>query len=216
MAKKGNVRLWSEAIALYGLAPVAMAVLLPPGWLFPALFVLTGVGLWLLHRTPGFRWQELTDGFARIDWTFVALFGFATMVVCLSVMLVTRPDALFFLVRRDPALMAMIAVLYPVLSALPQELVYRPLFFRRYSALLPADPRVQVVLNAGVFALAHLMYWSWIVAAMTFAGGLAFAWSYRLRGNFPQAVLLHGIAGIIVFAVGLGVYFYSGNVRRPF
>lgn len=216
MAKKGNVRLWSEAIALYGLAPVAMAVLLPPGWLFPALFALTGLGLWLLHRTPGFRWGELPDGLSRIDWTFVALFSFATLVVCLSVMLATRPDALFFLVRRDPALMAMIAVLYPVLSALPQELVYRPLFFRRYGALLPADPRLQVVLNAGVFALAHLMYWSWIVAAMTFAGGLAFAWSYRLRGNFPQAVLLHGIAGIIVFAVGLGVYFYSGNVRRPF
>ncbi len=38
----------------------------------------------------------------------------------------------------------------------------------------------------------------------------------RLRGNFPEAVLLHSLAGIIVFALGLGVYFYSGNVVRPF
>ena len=33
--------------------------------------------------------------------------------------------------------MAMIVVLYPLLSALPQEIVSRPLFFRRYGLLPP-------------------------------------------------------------------------------
>ena len=51
---------------------------------------------------------------------------------------------------------------------------------------------------------------------MTFAGGLLFAWSYERRGNFPEAVILHSVAGIALFAVGMGVYFYSGNVVRPF
>ena len=37
----------------------------------------------------------------------------------------------------------MIAALYPLLSALPQEIVFRPLFFRHYGALLPRDPQRQ-------------------------------------------------------------------------
>jgi hypothetical protein len=37
-----------------------------------------------------------------------------------------------------------------------------------------------------------------------------------VRGNFPEAVVSHSVAGIIVFALGLGVFFYSGNVERPF
>ena len=69
---------------------------------------------------------------------------------------------------------------------------------------------------ATLFSLAHLMYWSWIVAVMTFAGGLLFTWAYRKRGSFFYAVLLHAIAGNIIFAAGLGIYFYSGNVQRPF
>ncbi|MGI9367376.1 MAG: CPBP family glutamic-type intramembrane protease [Ruegeria sp.] len=55
-----------------------------------------------------------------------------------------------------------------------------------------------------------------MVTAMTFVGGLLFSWAYHRRGSFFYAVLLHAIAGNIIFAVGLGVYFYSGNVQRPF
>ena len=76
--------------------------------------------------------------------------------------------------------------------------------------------RAFYLLNASLFSLAHLMYWSWIVAIMTFGGGLLFTWAYRRRGSFFYAVLLHAIAGNIIFAAGLGIYFYSGNVQRPF
>ena len=95
---------------------------------------------------------------------------------------------------------------YPIASALPQELLFRSLFYRRYHAILPQGQKVYLI-NAALFSLAHLMYWSWIVAVMTFGGGLLFSWAYRKRGSFFYAVLLHAIAGNIIFAVGLGVYF---------
>jgi membrane protease YdiL (CAAX protease family) len=205
-----------EFAALFLLAPLAMAVALPPSAMFPALFSVTAVGLVLLHVTEGFRWRELAAGAGRIDWRFVALFSLATVAVGLGVVWLTVPEAFLFLLRQNPGLMLMIALLYPALSALPQEIVFRPLFFRRYGGLLPGGQGAQILLNAGLFSFAHLMYWSWIVAAMTFSGGLAFAWAYRVRGNFPEAVVLHSLAGVIVFALGLGVYFYSGNVVRPF
>ena len=37
-----------------------------------------------------------------------------------------------------------------------------------------------------------------------------------LRRGLPWAWALHAIAGNILFAVGMGIYFYSGNVVRPF
>jgi len=210
-----SLRLWTEAVALYLVAPVAVAVLLPPQAMFPALFAFTGVGLVLLHRTPGSRWAELAAGAARIGWGPVALFGAVTLAIGLAVMLVTAPGNLFLLLRTNPGLMLAIALLYPLLSALPQELVFRPLFFRRYAAILPAGPAA-LVLNAAVFSLAHLMFWSWIVAVMTFAGGLVFAWAYRVRGSFAAAVVLHALGGVILFALGMGQFFYTGNVTRPF
>ncbi|MFD2440089.1 hypothetical protein ACFSS8_08385 [Paracoccus kondratievae] len=47
------------------------------------------------------------------------------------------------------------------------------------------------------------------------SGGWVFAYAYVRRG-FPAAWVLHAVAGNVLFAVGMGVYFYSGNVVRPF
>ncbi|SIO55666.1 CAAX protease self-immunity [Rhodovulum sp. ES.010] len=210
-----RLRLWLEFALFYLGAPLAMAVLLPPSALFPVLFGFTVLGLGLLHVTEGFHWHDLTRGAGRIAWGAVALFAAATVAVAGTVVTLTAPDQALILVREHPALLAMIALLYPPLSALPQEIVFRPLFFRRYGALLPGLWPA-ILLNAALFSLAHLMFWNWIVAAMTFSGGIAFAWAYEARRNFPMAVVLHSVAGWIVFAAGLGIFFYSGNIERPF
>ncbi|MEM9392860.1 MAG: CPBP family intramembrane glutamic endopeptidase [Pseudomonadota bacterium] len=209
-------RLRAEFAAFFVLLPGVIAVLLPPNRMFSALFASMALGLWLLHITPGFRWSHLVDGFRRISWGFVALFALATVATSAGVILTLRPDAFLILVRTQPELLLMILLFYPFVSALPQELVFRPLFFRRYDAILPSGLWARIILNAALFSWAHLMYWHWVVLAMTFSGGLAFAYAYEARRNFPEAVILHAIAGNIVFALGLGLYFYSGNVARPY
>lgn len=210
-----RARLLAEFLLFYLIAPLAIAVLLPASALFTVLFAFTAVGLGLLHVTEGFHWAELARGADRIEWRKVGLFALATAAVAGTVVALTAPGQALILPREHPALFAAILVLYPPLSALPQEIVFRPLFFRRYGALLPGL-WPGILLNAALFSLAHLMFWNWIVAAMTFSGGIAFAWAYEARRNFPMAVVLHGVAGWIVFAAGLGIFFYSGNVERPF
>ncbi|SMX31781.1 CPBP family intramembrane glutamic endopeptidase [Actibacterium lipolyticum] len=207
--------LWAEFIGLFIAAPIAMAVLLPAQMMFSVLFLVTALGVVLLHVTEGFHWQELSRNMKAIDWKVVTGFTLITLLIAVSVVFKFVPEAFLFLPREQPVLMLMILVFYPILSALPQEVVFRPLFFRRYGPLLP-NTSAAILLNAGVFSLAHLMYWSWIVALMTFAGGVIFAWMYEARRSFAMAVLLHSIAGWIIFTVGLGVFFYSGNVVRPF
>lgn len=213
-------RLFLEWATFFLALPVGIAVLLPPSMMFPALFTLTGVGLVLLYITKGFRWGSLLSGAGRVSWVLIGGVALGTFVASYVVMSLLQPDRLFQLLGDDAprtaqgwSIIWIIAVFYPLVSALPQELVFRPLFFRRYGALFP---RWGLWVNAAVFSLAHLMYWSWIVAAMTFVGGWLFAWSYERRGNFPEAVLAHSVAGVVLFAVGMGTYFYSGNVVRPF
>ncbi len=207
--------LWAEFALLYLALPVLIAVRLPPQQMFAALFAVTVLGLGLLWRTPGFSLRELTRGMEEVRLLPLALLALVTFAASWVILDQTRPGALFALPRERPLMLAVIVVLYPVLSALPQELLFRPLFFRRYGTLLPRRP-LALVLNAALFSLAHLMYWHWIVAAMTFVGGLIFAWAYEVRRSFPLALALHSVAGCVLFAAGMGVYFYSGNVVRPF
>ncbi|WP_372573843.1 CPBP family intramembrane glutamic endopeptidase [Ruegeria jejuensis] len=208
-------RLKLEFVLFYLAAPVFIAVFLPPTMMFQALFAFTGLGLALLHFTPDFRWAELRHGWRDWAWRELVLFATLMLVLCVALIYLLRPEAAFFLLSQRPELLAFIWIGYPLVSALPQELLFRPLFFRRYGAILPQGARADI-LNAAIFSFAHLMYWSWLVALMTFAGGLLFSWAYRQRGSFVYAVLLHAVAGNILFAVGMGVYFYSGNVVRPF
>jgi len=205
----------AEFLCFYILAPAAAAVLLPTDMLFPALFALGAAGIVLLHLTAGFRWRELFQGFDRIRWPVILAMATAASAVGIPIIAIGHPEALFALPRARPELMAMIALLYPVLSVLPQEIAYRPLYFRRYGHLLPGG-RAGLILNAAIFSLAHAIYWSWIAAAMSFLGGLIFAWAYETQRSFPLAVVLHSVAGVLFFAIGMGVYFYSGNAVRPF
>ncbi len=203
-----------EFAALYIGAPLAMALFLPKGMLFPALALFSIGGMILLWVTGGFRWRILVRGWRRMPWLEIAGIAVVTLLTCWAVLAVTRPGALFSTPRNNPGFLLIIWTFYPLLSALPQELIFRPLFFHRYGAILPQG-RAAIALNAAIFSFAHLMYWSWIVAFMTFCGGWIFARAY-LRHGFPAAWALHAVAGNVLFAVGMGVYFYTGNVQRPF
>lgn len=204
--------LWLEFAALYVGAPLAIALFMPGDLLFPALAVFSVAGLLLLWRTGGFGWRTLVRGWRRISAIEVLALAAATLLAGMAILYVTHPERLFGMLRSG--MLPVIWVFYPILSALPQELIFRPLFFHRYGALLPSGQGA-IAVNAAVFSFAHLMYWSPVVAAMTFVGGWIFARAYLRRG-FPAAWLLHAVAGNILFTVGMGVYFYSGNVVRPF
>ncbi len=207
-------RLWAEFAALYIGVPLAIALFLPPGYLFVALFAFMLAGMALLWHTGGFDWHSLLRGWSEVRWLRTLTFGLMVGVISWAVMKTANPD---FQINTSPPRLRFLVILwmlYPILSALPQELIFRVLFYHRYGSLF-ADARVALLVNAAVFAFAHLMYWSGVVTVMTFAGGLAFAWVYLLRG-FPAAWLLHAIAGNVLFTVGMGAYFWSGNVVRPF
>ncbi|MDO5621808.1 MAG: CPBP family intramembrane metalloprotease [Paracoccus sp. (in: a-proteobacteria)] len=206
--------LWAEFTVLFIGAPLFVALCLPSSAMFRALAGFTVVGIILLFRTGGFDWRRLWRGRQLVRWPEQIAFALSVGAVSLVILWFTAPDQIFQFARSNPGMMLMVWLLYPILSALPQELIFRALFFYRYGILFNSR-RAAVVTNAAMFSLAHLMYWNLIVAVLTFAGGLIFARAYLMRG-FPSAFLAHALAGNMLFLVGMGIYFYSGNVVRPF
>jgi hypothetical protein len=121
------------------------------------------------------------------------------------------PHAFLWMPFGATGLWVMIMALYPPLSAAPQELIYRTLFFERYGRLFPSDAHA-IAANAALFGLGHLFYLNPMTIAATALAGALFAWAYLRARSTLLAWLLHAIAGQIVFTVGLGRFFYHGAV----
>ncbi len=98
-------------------------------------------------------------------------------------------------------------ILYPILSAFPQEIVYRSFFFKRYGNLFK-NKKVLIFVNAFLFSFAHIIYLNPIVVIFTFIGGLLMAISYAQHQSLFKVSVEHGLYGNIVFSSGLGNYFY--------
>ncbi len=205
-------RLWAEFLALFLGVPALMAVYFGSYPLFPALIGLTVLALILLALTPGWRWRKLLKGPVLGEWRIVLGFALATALVCYAVIQYAAPQRFLAMPRYNPQLWLAIMVLYPVLSALPQEIIYRSLFFERYGALFPSKA-VAILVNGAAFALGHLFFQNWIVIAMTGAGGAIMGWAWLRHGSLGLAWILHSLAGQILFTFGLGIYFYHGAIR---
>lgn len=216
-SRTGLVRLRLEFALLYLAAPLGMAGLVAGGIVSPRdipgafviLFLFTVV---LLFRTPTFRWRSLMTGGLIPDWRIAALFTVVTVSATVALTQLLAPWAMFSLPRNAPEIWWRVLFFYPVLSVLPQSLIYRVLFFARYGDLFPGRTAA-IAVNATVFGMAHLFYLNWPAVALTAIGGAVFAWIYTERGAFWFANLLHAIAGWTLFTVGLGgVYFFHGSI----
>ena len=209
-----RAQLWLEFTAFYVLAPAALYVFLPYVNLYGSIAVVTVIGLVLLHFTDGYEWRHLWDWrglrglWPTILWTS-ALTAFVLTVMTLWMV----PDRFLILPRERPTLWLAILALYPWFSVLGQEIIFRPLFFYRYGSLFRSGT-MRIVVNALVFAAAHLFFQNWIAPVMTFFGGLMFAWVYEHRRSFPAVFIMHWIAGGLVFTLGLGLFFYHGAIPR--
>tara|TARA_R110002096_G_scaffold119038_5_gene257775 strand:- start:3520 stop:4134 length:615 start_codon:yes stop_codon:yes gene_type:complete len=198
---------WLELAILFVGLPIVMAYAIDPSWMWIVLLSAGLVAIVLLYFTEGFTWHSLRQG--TINWRASAILGIVTLVIASVLCWWLLPDRLFFLARERWYLLPILAVAYPIILVLPQELIFRPLFFKRYGGLFGNETQA-IWVNAILFSFAHLMYFHWVVFAMTFVGSFIFARGY-LRGSFPQAMLDHSIAGLMVFVSGLGWLFYSGG-----
>ncbi|MGF1669953.1 MAG: type II CAAX prenyl endopeptidase Rce1 family protein [Balneolaceae bacterium] len=140
----------------------------------------------------------------KIILRFLAFGSLLIMVVWFFI-----PDRLFYMPLNQPYLWMLLILLYPFLSALPQEIIYRLFLFHRYQTLV-SNKQILVFMSIASFAFLHIIYHNWIAVLLTFLGGILFTQTYLKTNSVLSATLEHSLYGVLIFTAGLGSYFYNG------
>lgn len=154
------------------------------------------------------RWDAVTWDAMRpvlIRWVL------ATLAMC-ALCLLIAPDRFLALPQRNMMFVLVLCLVYPVLSALPQELIFCSFFFKRYGRLFGTGLGI-VIASAIVFAYAHVLYINWVAPILSLLAGLLFAQTYRQSKSLALVTIEHGLYGNSLFIIGLGWYFYGGGVN---
>ncbi|QTL34516.1 MULTISPECIES: CPBP family intramembrane glutamic endopeptidase [Pseudoalteromonas] len=203
---------WCELFLVFFLLPIIAYAFRHQlaNWLFPALIILTAVCTYLLLTDPHFKRFRLTSlgTFSTVKRRLFSTFFIGALFSAMFYGLVNQ-ESWFDMPLNSTRDWLILMIAYPILSVLPQELVFRSYFFHRYKRILPKKT-IRVVLSAAVFALAHCVYDNWVAIALSFVGGLLFAYTYAHSRSLAVCVLEHSLWGLWVFTLGLGQYLDSG------
>lgn len=198
--------LWCECAVIYGALPLMFCHAGLRRVKLPALFALLMIAMLLASRTAGWR-AVLRLGALRpylrgILWRAALVAG---VIVALTYWL--RPEDLLRFPRTRPGIWALVMLLYPVLSAYPQELIYRTCFFRRYAPIFPSAT-MMLLASSSAFAWLHIVFWNVPAVVLSLLGGIMLSHTYQ-RSNSTLAVTTeHALYGCLLFTIGLGRYFY--------
>jgi membrane protease YdiL (CAAX protease family) len=197
-----------ECAALFGALPLLLALHPVRGSAALCLWGSAAYAVFILSRREDFSWREVWRGrgWSRRKIGLAALrFGVATLAM-IALAIDKVPDRLFAFPTQRPGVWLIVMLLYPLLSALPQEWVFRSFFFRRYAPLFP-HKTAMIAASAGAFSFAHILFLNWITPLLSLFAGLFLASSYQKHRSLRDATIEHAFYGDMVFTVGLGVYF---------
>jgi len=172
------------------------------------LWLVAAYAAFILHKTPGFSWRKEWNGtpWKPRDLKLVAA---RFLLSTLGIILLTRiiqPERLFSFPMNRPGFWLVVMILYPILSALPQELIFRSFFFRRYAPLFPGN-WIKLTSSALIFGFIHIVFHNPISPLLSVLCGFFLASSYREHGSLKRVALEHALYGDMVFTIGLGLYF---------
>ena len=187
------------------------------GWLpIPVILLLLIMagGCWfalrLQHKiAPQNLWRTRVAG---REWRRIFLIYALAVPSLIAVLWLAKPDAMFWLVRRNPKIWLLVMFAYPIVSVMPQELVYRVFFFERYQPLFGSQIGI-VIASAAAFSFGHIVFHNWPAMALTLIGGTLFARTYQRSRSLLIVAVEHALYGCAIFTIGYGEFFLEGTLR---
>jgi hypothetical protein len=205
---------------LYGLAPIAVYLLvyefhIPLLLLLPWVF---GGLLSLLVLEKDNTWVKTVLHLPRIP-DILSVLGL--FIICGGVLTIYTakffPQLFLAFPERAPELWLRVMVLYPLISVVTQEIYFRVLYFHRYGPVFGPYRAAAIAVNAAFFAFAHAAIFAyrqtpfhWGPVALSFAGGLIFAYRFSRTKSFWAVAVEHSLYGDLIFTIGLGAFFFTG------
>ena len=172
-------------------------------FVFLPLFLVFFLSLYLLKKTSSFSFNSFKK---KIDWNFFFLTSLFFLISGFFYTIILDSNLLFNLPKNYFFLWVTVMLVYPFFSVLPQEIIFRVLFFERYSCLFK-NQFLYLILNSIIFAYIHLVFQNFHAFFITLITSPIFAYAY-INKSFKTCFLTHTIGGQLVFTYGLGKYFY--------
>jgi membrane protease YdiL (CAAX protease family) len=180
--------------------------------IIPVLLITSFILFKQLQKDPAFDRHSLWKGrlnkkeIKRIFYRFIPgalLLGVLTYFFL--------PDLFLVFPKEAPGFWLLVMILYPLVSVYPQELIFRTYIFHRYQSVF-FEKYGMITASAVAFGMYHLFFCNWIAPVLSFAGGFLFASTYARTRSTEAVALEHALWGDFIFTVGLGMYFYGGNI----
>lgn len=200
-----------ELVLLYAVPPVTLGFLHAPRYiLFAFLWMAAGACLAWLRYARDLSWSRLWQGQGwAVRGRSAALARFLILMPTLAIVTILyAPERFLAFPTLDPFRWSMVMVVYPILSVLPQTIVFRLFFFERYGQTF-SSKTMAIVINALCFGLAHSMYGNLIAPVFSGLAGALLAYSYTQHRSLKWAVLEHALYGDLVFTLGIGWFFFK-------
>lgn len=159
------------------------------------------------HANVEWNWKGAQQGLGEVFKRFVPC-----ALALTALLFVLSPEKFLAFPRERPAMWALVMVWYPIVSVLPQELIYRSLFYHRYRTLFTSE-KMQMAMSALMFGWMHIIFLNWVAVGLCILGGAMFWQSYTKHRSLALVVIEHGLYGCFIFTLGLGWYFYGGAAR---
>lgn len=133
------------------------------------------------------------------------------MIVLWLYMWLTNREWLWSLPRRSLGLWLIVMCFYPVLSVIPQGIIYRGFFHSRYGSLFKHKWH-RILVASLLFSFCHIFFLNFYAIILTFLGGILFNLSYEKTKLLWVSNLEHAIYGDMLFTLGYGIYLYHGSM----
>jgi hypothetical protein len=213
-----NPLLIAELVALYVALPALLTLARLHFRTFPVIPVLwlamAPIAIWLVRRRGYTPLSVLGVGGAAITERRLAatlLRALPAAIAMVALLHRIHPEWLFSFVSSHPKFWIIVMFAYPVLSVIPQGVIYRAFFKERYATLFP-NPAVRTLVAAACFSFCHVFFLNVWALLLTFIDGLLFWRTYEKTGSLLLANLEHALYGDLVFTIGYGAFLYHGTL----
>ena len=170
---------------------------------FLTLYLVFTLSLVILYFDKSFSFTSLRK---KVDWKFIIIFSLIFLSLSFFYIILVDKDLLFIFPKTNFKLWLLVILIYPFLSVIPQEIVYRVFFFQRY---FPNERSFYflTLLNMIVFSYGHIVFNNVHAILITAIVSPIFTYAY-LKKSFFTCIVLHALGGQIIFTLGLGKYFF--------
>lgn len=169
------------------------------------LLIVFGLFLLVLLKDPSFD-NKILYTLRPYDWRNAVMRFLGIAVVAFLFTWFVFPDLLLQFALENTDKYFLMLLLYPFVSVIPQELVYRTYFFHRYRNLFPNE-KLMYLTNALLFAFLHIIYNNWLAPIAAFLGSWIFIYNYSKTKSLVNVCIEHYFYGVGIFTLGLGKFF---------